>query len=119
MLRPVNGQRLLDLGCGMGKESAYFAKLGASVVAIDISPVGIELTRKRAAHNGVTDRVEAIIMRADQPAFPSGSFGVVHGFGILHHIGLDKGLREVKRLLKPGGRGCFSSIWETVRLLNG
>jgi len=32
---------------------------------------------------------------------------VVHGFGILHHIGLRTGMMEIKRLLKPRGRGLF------------
>jgi len=91
----------------MGEESVYFALLGAEVTAIDISPVGIELVKKRAAHNGVADRIRANAMRADETEFPDESFDVVHGFGILHHIGLAKGLSEVKRVLKPGGRGLF------------
>src|SRR5437879_3547839 len=104
-LGPVKGQSVLDLGCGMGEESVYFALLGAEVTAIDISPVGIELVKKRAAHNGVADRIRANAMRADETEFPDESFDVVHGFGILHHIGLAKGLSEVKRVLTPGGRG--------------
>jgi ubiquinone/menaquinone biosynthesis C-methylase UbiE len=106
-LGPVKGQKVLDLGCGMGEESVYFAMLGADVTAIDISPVGIELVKKRAAHNGVAERIRACAMRADETEFADGSFDVVHGFGILHHIGLEKGLKEVKRVLKPGGRGLF------------
>jgi 2-polyprenyl-3-methyl-5-hydroxy-6-metoxy-1,4-benzoquinol methylase len=107
LLGPVKGQRLLDLGCGMGEESMYFAKLGAQVTAIDISQVGVEIALKRALHNGLADRVQAFTMRADQVEFPDESFDVIHGFGIIHHIGLEAGLKEVKRLLKPGGRGLF------------
>jgi SAM-dependent methyltransferase len=107
MLGPVNGCELLDLGCGMGEEAMYFAKLGARVTAIDISPVGIDIARKRAAHNGVADHVRALVMRADEPDFAAASFDVVHGFGILHHIGLERGLEEVRRLLRPGGRALF------------
>jgi len=107
LLGKVEGQSLLDLGCGMGEESIYFALLGARVTAIDISEKGIEIARNRAAHNGVADRVEARQMRADQTDFPDGSFDVIHGFGILHHIGLERGLKEAKRLLKPGGKALF------------
>jgi SAM-dependent methyltransferase len=81
--------------------------MGAQVTAIDISPVGIELTKERARLNGVGGRVSAMLMRCDPTEFPSESFDVVHGFGILHHIGLQTGMMEIKRLLKPGGRGLF------------
>jgi 2-polyprenyl-3-methyl-5-hydroxy-6-metoxy-1,4-benzoquinol methylase len=107
LLGSVKGCRVLDYGCGQGEEATYLAKMGAHVTAIDISPVGIELTRERARLNGVGDRVNAQLMRCDPTEFPHESFDIVHGFGILHHVGLQIGLMEIKRLLKPGGRGLF------------
>jgi 2-polyprenyl-3-methyl-5-hydroxy-6-metoxy-1,4-benzoquinol methylase len=107
LLGSVKGCRVLDYGCGQGEEATYLAKMGAQVTAIDISPIGIELTKERAKLNGVGDRVSAMLMRCDPTEFPSESFDVVHGFGILHHIGLQTGMMEIKRLLKPGGRGLF------------
>jgi SAM-dependent methyltransferase len=117
--------RVLDLGCGAGEEATYLAKLGATVTAIDISPIGIRLTNDRASFNGVADRVNAVIMRCDPTAFADESFDLVHGFGILHHIGLRPGLLEVKRLLKGGGRGVFfehmgnSDLIERFKLRDG
>jgi len=107
LLGSVNGCHVLDYGCGQGEEATYLAKLGAYVTAIDISPVGVKLTQERARQSGVGDRVSAMLMRCDPTEFQSDSFDVIHGFGILHHIGLRVGLNEVKRLLKPGGRGLF------------
>lgn len=101
------GKRLLDYGCGMGEETVYFAKLGAEVTSIDVSPVGIEITKNRAAANGVGHRVSAQLMDCTQTSFPDESFDVVHGLGILHHIGLHGGLMEVRRVLKTGGRAVF------------
>lgn len=101
------GKLVLDFGCGMGEESVYFAKLGARVTAIDISPKGVEMTRRRAAHNGLADRVSAQVMTVDPTEFPPQSFEVIHGLGILHHVGARAGLLEVNRLLKPGGVGVF------------
>jgi 2-polyprenyl-3-methyl-5-hydroxy-6-metoxy-1,4-benzoquinol methylase len=103
----LDGMRLLDVGCGMGEEAIFFAKLGAHVTAIDISPVGIEIARKRAAYNGVADRVDARCGRTDATGLADQSFDIVHGLGILHHIGLDVGIREAVRLLKPGGKAVF------------
>jgi 2-polyprenyl-3-methyl-5-hydroxy-6-metoxy-1,4-benzoquinol methylase len=107
LLGSVKGCRVLDYGCGQGEESTYLALMGAQVTAIDISPVGIKLTKERARLNGVNDRVSAMLMRCDPTEFPSESFDVIHGFGILHHIGLQVGMMEIKRLLRPGGRGLF------------
>lgn len=107
-LGSVAGKELLDLGCGMGEEAAYFARLGARVTAIDVSPVGVELTRKRAELNGLAERVRAMVMSADPTGFADESFDIVHGFGILHHVGLARGLPEVRRLLRPGGKGLFT-----------
>jgi SAM-dependent methyltransferase len=108
-LGSVAGATVLDFGCGAGEETVYLAKMGARVTAIDISPKGIELTRARAEANGVADAVHACIMCCDPTEFSDASFDVVHGFGILHHIGLHAGLTEVHRVLKSGGRGVF---WE-------
>jgi 2-polyprenyl-3-methyl-5-hydroxy-6-metoxy-1,4-benzoquinol methylase len=107
LLGDVRGKRVLDLGCGMGEETAYLARLGARVTAIDISQKGIEITRRRAEHNGVAANVDARVMRADKTEFAAESFDAVHGLGILHHLGVDVGLREVHRVLKPGGIGVF------------
>ncbi len=107
LLGSVKGCRVLDYGCGQGEEAIYLAKMGAHVTAIDISPVGIRLTKERARVNGVGDRVSAMLMRCDPTEFPSESFDVIHGFGILHHIGLRIGMMEIKRLLRPGGRALF------------
>ena len=101
----------------MGEESIYFAKLGAQVTAIDVSQVGVDLVLARARHNGLSDRLEAYQMDAVHTTFPSESFDLIHGLGIIHHIGLEQGLREVKRLLKPGGRGVFLEHMMNSRLL--
>jgi ubiquinone/menaquinone biosynthesis C-methylase UbiE len=108
-LGAVTGCKVLDFGCGAGEEAVYLAKMGARVTAIDISPKGIELTRARAEANGVAEAVDARLMRCDPTEFSDASFDLVHGFGILHHVGLHAGLTEVHRVLKRGGHGVF---WE-------
>lgn len=105
LLGDVNGKDLLDMACGMGEESVYFAKLGARVTGIDISDVGVASLKKRAAFHRLD--ITALEMRVDPTAFPADSFDRVHGLGILHHVGIEAGLREVNRVLRPGGLGVF------------
>jgi SAM-dependent methyltransferase len=77
----------------------------ADVTAIDISALGVKLTKKRAEYNSVL--VNALVMRGDPTSFKNESFDAIHAFGILHHVGLENGLNEVSRLLRPGGRALF------------
>jgi 2-polyprenyl-3-methyl-5-hydroxy-6-metoxy-1,4-benzoquinol methylase len=105
LLHPLAGKRLLDYGCGQGEEAAYFAKLGARVTAIDISQVGLQVGRDRAKANGLA--IDFRFMNCLRTEFSDESFDIVHGSGILHHLGLKNSLREVQRLLVPGGVGAF------------
>ena len=105
LLGDLAGSELLDFGCGMGEESIYFSRLGARVTAIDISEVGIATLRRRAARHRLD--IRALEMRADPTSFADASFDRIHGLGILHHIGIERGLQEVARLLRPGGTGVF------------
>lgn len=105
LLGELAGKDLLDLACGMGEESVYFAKLGARVTGIDISDVGIASLKKRAAFHRLD--ITAHEMRVDPTSFADGSFDRIHGLGILHHVGIERGLAEVDRLLRPGGLGVF------------
>ncbi|HUI78286.1 MAG TPA: class I SAM-dependent methyltransferase [Bryobacteraceae bacterium] len=104
-LGPVTGKRLFDFGCGMGEEAMYLARMGAEVHAMDISSKGVEITKRRAAHNHL--KVEARTGDVLNSGYPDGYFDLIHGIGILHHVGLEEGLREVQRLLKSGGRAAF------------
>jgi SAM-dependent methyltransferase len=46
-------------------------------------------------------------MNAEELDFPDGSFEVVCGMGILHHLNLERAAAEIQRVLKPGGRAVF------------
>lgn len=105
LLGDLTDKELLDYGCGIGDESVYFAKLGARVTAIDISEVGISTLKKRAEYHKLD--IRAFEMRCDPTSFPESSFDRIHGMDILHHVGVDTALAEVRRLLLPGGMGVF------------
>lgn len=103
----VRGKRILDLGCGAGEASVYFAKRGAHVVALDLSQGMCDVTNKLAEFHQVADRVETVCAAAEEAGIPDSSFDYIYGYGVLHHVDISKTAVELHRLLKPGGKAAF------------
>ncbi len=101
----LRGKKVLDLGCGAGETSVYFALQGADVDACDISAGLIGLADRLAEKFGVIVRFKT----ADSAAlpYPDGQFDYVFGNGVLHHVELAATAQEVRRVLKSGGRAIF------------
>jgi ubiquinone/menaquinone biosynthesis C-methylase UbiE len=110
-LGDVRGKKLLDLGCGAGENSVYFAKKGADCIASDYSPGMVEVALKLAANNGV--KVTGATVNALDLDFPDNSFDIVYASNLLHHLPDPQAcIREMYRVLKPGGKACF---WDPLR----
>jgi len=101
------GKQILEYGCGIGSYAVRLAERGAEVCGIDISPAAIE--RARASAAGATgDRpVEFRVGDAEKLDFTDGSFDLVCGTGIIHHLDIGRAMGEVRRVLRPGGRAIF------------
>ena len=97
------GARVLELGCGTGEFTRRVVAGGARVVALDLS--GDLLAKARAKIGAAARFVRA---NAHVLPFADASFDVVYGCSILHHLDVDLALREVRRILRPGGRLVFS-----------
>lgn len=110
-LGDVSGKYLLDLGCGAGENSVYFASLGANCVAADYSPGMVDVALKLAEVNQV--KVEGRVINAMAIDFPDNTFDIVYASNLLHHIPNPKlAIREMHRVLKPGGVACF---WDPLK----
>lgn len=93
--------KILDLGCGTGWTSAFFAQSGHDVVGADIAPEAIEAAK---AHNQHLDNLEFICSDYDELG-NVGEFDVVVFFDSLHHSENEMdGLLAAYRALKPGGK---------------
>lgn len=101
-----NGRRVLDLGCGSGVLSCLLAKHGAEVTAVDITEQGTRLARRNAALRGLPIRV--VRTDAEAMGLADESFDFVLSWGVLHHSeSTERALAEVRRVLRPGGRGMM------------
>ena len=101
----LRGKRVLDYGCGAAEGGIYFAKQGASVVGIDVSPGMLAAAQRLAAHHGVS--IETRRVEGERIPAGDGEFDLIYGNGVLHHVDLSRARPELARILKPDGKGCF------------
>jgi len=108
LCRNVSGARVLDLGCGKGEYSLSLLSRGAHVTGVDISDKYVNCARE-AAQSACLDHSRFVfkVMDAHALEFQDGSFDLVVGSGILHHLDMFRALDELCRVLKPGGRTLF------------
>ncbi len=112
----VRGKELLDLGCGNGELSVYFALRGARVTAVDNSETGIENAKHLAEMNEVSLRARKL--DAGELAQLGEDFDLVAGRFILHHLEpFDAFLRVLRQVIKPAGRALFLENSANNRLL--
>ena len=104
---PAPGEHVLDVGCGTGTLAIELeSRVGAgNVRGIDASPEMIEVAREKAARAG--SDVDLQIALIEALPFADACFDLVTSSLMLHHLPGDlkrKGLAQIRRVLKPGGR---------------
>ena len=98
------GARLLEVGCGMGTDLLQFARGGAEITGVDLTPRSIEISRQHLAV--YAERGDFAISDCETLPFANDSFDVVYSNGVLHHTPDTAGaVREIHRVLRPGGLG--------------
>jgi SAM-dependent methyltransferase len=97
------GQRLLEVGCGMGTDLLQFVRGGAKVTGVDLTPRSIEISRHHLSLYG--HRGQFAIADCEHVPFDDGSFDVAYSNGVLHHTPDTAGaVSEIHRVLRPGGQ---------------
>lgn len=108
LLGDVAGRRILDVGCGSGLYAAELIQRGADVVGFDASVRLIELARQRA---GSAADLRVHDLRDPLEWLPDGSIDEAIMALVLHHLDDPVlALREVHRVLRPGGRLVVSTV---------
>ncbi len=110
LLQPHGDAHLLDLGCGAGHASFAAAAAVKSVVSYDLSAQMLQVVSQAAADKGLTNIVVQQGLAESLP-FDDHSFDIVISRYSAHHWhDVGQALREVKRVLRPGGRVIFMDV---------
>jgi ubiquinone/menaquinone biosynthesis C-methylase UbiE len=98
-----DGKRVLEIGCGLGTDGVQFATAGADYTGVDLTQAAVDLARRNFELRGLTGRFQTA--DAENLEFPENSFDLVYSHGVLHHTpDTARAIREVHRVLRPGGR---------------
>jgi len=102
LLGDLAGARVLDVGCGGGRNSRWFAQQGATVEGIDLAAPLLELVRPT-----MPEAVTLTALNVLRDPLPAGRFDVVYDSGCFHHIAPHRRITYLERVLpmvRPGGR---------------
>jgi SAM-dependent methyltransferase len=98
----LDGKKVLEIGCGMGRHTQELAARGADVTAIDLTETAITATKSRLAAHGLTARVQQA--DAEELPFAAGEFDFVWSWGVIHHSARTARIvRQIARVLSPQG----------------
>ncbi len=110
------GPRALELGCGFGEHACALAARGLTVTGVDMSEGRVRIARERAGPAGPA----FVSGNLDTMRLPGGPYDVVYAHDALHHcVDLEHVMREVERVLRPGGAFIVSDYrgtWRALRL---
>ena len=104
-----SGRAVLDVGCGLGNDLARFARGGAIVTGVDLSPRAIELSRANFAQRGLAGTFH--VMDGEALGLPDDSFDVVYCHTVLHFTPHpERMVREIHRVLKRTGLAILMTV---------
>lgn len=108
-LQVHQGDLILDMGAGTGKESLELARRGLQVISADLSHKQLSSACQRMqAQHGLDGAVHFVQTNAEQLPFAPGAFRFIYGKAILHHLDIEGSAREINRLLQADGRATFA-----------
>jgi ubiquinone/menaquinone biosynthesis C-methylase UbiE len=111
------GQRLLEVGCGIGTDLVRFARGGALVTGVDLSTTAIGLAMKNFEWHGLTAQ-ELRVANGEALPFDDASFDVVYGHGVVQYTAdAPRLIGECHRVLTPGGEAIFM-VYNRLSWLN-
>jgi SAM-dependent methyltransferase len=110
------GKRVLDVGCGAGTDLARFAKGGAIVTGVDLSPSAVALARENFRQQGLKGEFHEA--DGERLPFADGTFDLVYAHGVVQYTPDGQALvDECRRVLADGGEAVFQ-VYNRISWLN-
>lgn len=113
LLGDVRGKTVLDLGCGSGENTVPLLARGANVVAADVSHELVRLAVMRVGMAGFRAPPPLLVASAYDVPLPDSSVELILCASVLHHLNIPRAMKEMRRVLRPGG---VVIVKEPVRL---
>ena len=105
LVAPAEGERVVDIGAGMGPGTVLAARAGASVVAVEPTPFMRSILKTRRLCSRSRDRIEVVDGAAESIPATDGSVDAVWAVNTMHHwVDSERAAVEIARVLRPGGR---------------
>ncbi|GDX36386.1 ubiquinone biosynthesis O-methyltransferase [Alphaproteobacteria bacterium] len=115
-LQPLTNLKILDIGCGGGLISEPFYNMGGDVLAIDASPINIEIAKTHAQKNNL--KIKYLANSAEDLAQTNQQFDVVLALEIIEHVSdIELFIKSCGQLVKPNGLLFIATINRTVKSL--
>jgi ubiquinone/menaquinone biosynthesis C-methylase UbiE len=116
LVRMSSATRLLDVATGTGVLARAAARQGARVTATDFAPSMLERLEAKCRQEGL-DNVQGRVMDGQDLTLPAGSVDVAASlFGLMFFPSPDRGLRQLLRVLRPGGRALVATWASPARV---
>ena len=112
-----SNSNILDYGCGIGSSLKKVIEFNPKkITGIDISDISIQKAKKMI--KATNSNVILLVENCEKTKFGDNTFDIVYGTGILHHLNIEICLKEIHRILKPGGKFLFIEPLGTNPLIN-
>ena len=107
--------RVLDLGCGPGRQTLTLARLtGGRITAVDLMVPFLDALRTRAVEEGLETQIETLQCSMESVRPESGPYDLIWSEGAIYNIGFAAGLAAWRPLLRPGAGLAVSELtWLT------
>jgi 2-polyprenyl-3-methyl-5-hydroxy-6-metoxy-1,4-benzoquinol methylase len=99
------GKKVLEIGCGIGTDTVNFARHGAIVTAVDLSPQSLKIAAQRVEIFGLADRVRFYSGSAEEliSFLPPDTYDLIYSFGVIHHTPHpERVLEQMRSYARPG-----------------
>ena len=94
------GKKVLEIGCGIGTDTINFARAGAFITAVELSPKSLEIAKKRAKVFGFQNKIKLYLANAEElsTVVPVKPYDLIYSFGVIHHSPQPKKIiNEIKK----------------------